>query len=187
MIEELSRKAEHMKYQRAYTAPKYAMKRERMADAVADLRSLPLRGAYLDVACGRGEMLRNAEGIGFFPVQGTEIVPALIDGVRVVYGEVHALPFLDKSFDVVTMLDVIEHLIPGDDEQACRELARIARRHVLLTANNKESKNCVGDQLHINRRPYEEWDSLFRAWFPGKVTWIKGPRQYISEAWRVDL
>lgn len=184
---EAERKSEHQKYSRAYSHERYAMGQPRMADAVADLAAIPSRGAYLDVACGRGEMLRNAEALGFSPVQGIEIVPALIDGERVIYGEVHALPFPDKSFDVVTMLDVIEHLIPGDDERACRELARVARRHILLTANNRESKNFVGEQLHINRRPYEEWDSLFRAWFPGTVTWIKGHRNYISEGWRVDL
>jgi hypothetical protein len=60
--------------------------------------------------------------------------------------------------------------------------------HVLITANNKESRNAAGEELHINRRPYEEWDALFREWFAGsaKVTWIKGERNYISEAWRID-
>lgn len=184
---ELARKLEHQKYVQAYSNERYAMGQPRMDDAVGDLAGLPCGGSYLDVACGRGEMLRHAEALGFSPVQGTEIVPALIDGSRVIYGEVHALPFPDKSFDVVTMLDVIEHLIPGDDEKACRELARVARRHILLTANNRESKKAIGEELHINRRPYEEWDSLFRSWFPGRVRWIKEPRNYISETWRVDL
>ena len=184
---EAARKIEHQKYSRAYAGGHYGMGAPRMADAVADLAAIPSRGSYLDVACGRGEMLRHAEALGFSFVQGTEIVPALIDGSRVVYGEVHALPFPDKSFDVVTMLDVIEHLIPGDDETACRELARVARRHILLTANNRESKKAIGEELHINRRPYEEWDCLFRSWFPGRIEWIKGERNYISEGWRIDL
>jgi len=131
-------------------------------------------------------MLVEAAKLGFEPVVGTEIVKALLsDAVK--YAEVHALPFEDKSFDVVTLFDVIEHLIPGDDELACREMARVARRHIILTANNKRSRNKAGDELHINRRPYAEWDVLFRAWFPGEVTWIKGPRSYVSEAWRIDL
>lgn len=184
---DLDRRAEHDKYVRAYRNPGYAMGHDRMADAYADLKALPMRGAYLDVACGRGEMLRHAERFGFAPVRGLEIVPALIDGERVIHGEVHALPFPDKSFDVVTLFDVIEHLPPGDDELACRELARVARAHVLLTANNHESHNLDGDVLHINRRPYEEWDALFRAWFPGTVTHITGTRHYHSECWRVDL
>ena len=142
---------------------------------------------YLDVSCGRGEMLDAASWLGFQPVQGTEIVPALIDGKRVVYAEVHALPFADQSFDVVTMFDVIEHLIPGDDEQACRELARVARRHVILTANNRPSFNAGDEELHINRRPYTEWDTLFQTWFRGRVTWLNSDRNFSSQTWRVDL
>jgi len=188
----LARSAEHAKYVRAYASPRYAMGAARMADARRDLASAPLRGAYLDVGCGRGEMLDFAESIGFAPVQGVEVVADLIDGARVVRGEVHDLPLPDKSVDVATMFDVIEHLVPGDDERACRELARVARRRVLLTANNRESKLPDGTELHINRRRYDEWDALFREWFaaaaPGSVvTWIEGPRAYISEAWRVDL
>lgn len=182
-----ARAAEHAKYRRAYTAqPNYRMGQRRMMDAVRDLAALPCRGSYLDVSCGRGEMLGHAKRLGFSPIQGTEIVPELIGG-NVVRAEVHALPFPDKSFDVVTLFDVIEHLIPGDDELACRELARVARKHILLTANNRPACNKAGDDLHINRRPYEQWDALFRAWFPGKVTWIKGRRHFVSEGWRVDL
>jgi ubiquinone/menaquinone biosynthesis C-methylase UbiE len=183
-----ARRAEHAKYERAYRQPRYRMKAERRADAVADLAALPVRGSYLDVGCGQGDMLDEALKLGFSLVKGTEIVTALIDGARVVRAEVHALPFPDKGFDVVTMFDVIEHLLPGDDELACRELARVARHHVILTANNRPSFNKAGDDLHINRRPYDEWHRLFCRWFaPAQVTWIKGPRHYVSEAWRVDL
>lgn len=182
-----ARRAEHKKYTSAYENVKYRMKAERRLDAVNDLSVLPVRGSYLDVSCGQGDMLNEASKLGFSTVQGTEIVPALIDGKRVVFAEVHALPFPDKSFDVATMFDVIEHLVPGDDKLACLELARVARRHVILTANNKRSRNKRGDELHINRRPYDEWNDLFSEWFPGRVTWIKGDRAYVSEAWRIDL
>ena len=183
-----SRRAiEHQKYVRAYTVSEYRMGDRRMRDTLRDLSAIP-RGSLLDVGCGRGEMLDIATRVGFAPVRGVDVVPAVIDGERVVRGEVHALPFPDKAFDVVTMFDVIEHLIPGDDELACRELARVARRHILITANNETSQRAIGEELHINRRPYKEWDALFRSWFPGAVTWIKGhAREHVSEAWRVDL
>jgi ubiquinone/menaquinone biosynthesis C-methylase UbiE len=184
---ETARKVEHSKYEHAYERDRYRMKRRRRFDARDDITALPCRGSYLDVSCGRGQMLIEAENLGFTPVQGTEIVSKLIDGKKIVYAEVHNLPFPDKSFDVVTMFDVIEHLIPGDDERACMEMARVARSHILLTANNKPSHNKYGEDLHINRRPYAEWDDLFRKWFPGQVIWIKGMRKYVSECWRVDL
>lgn len=183
-----ARQREHAKYVKAYALPSYRMGQGRLTDALRDLSSLP-RGSYLDVGCGRGEMLGHAESLGFSPVGGVEVVPDLIDGTRVVYGPVHALPFPDRSWHVVTLFDVIEHLTPGDDEAACRELARVSSGHVLLTANNSPSRLPDGTELHINRRPFDEWDALFRAWFaPGRVTRVPGPRAYPSSpAWRVDL
>lgn len=184
---EQARAIEHQKYELAYQSAIYAMGSGRMTDALGDLVSLPCRGSYLDVSCGRGEMLTHAERMGFGPVQGTEIVPGLIDGRRVIRAEVHALPFADRSFDVVTMFDVIEHLIPGDDEMACRELERVARKHIVLSANNLPSRGLGGVELHINRRHYDEWDALFRSWFSGKVTWSSKGRKHFSETWLVDL
>lgn len=181
-----ARQAEHAKYIRSYQMQSYRMGGRRMTDAVRHLTRIPGRGSYLDVGCGRGEMLEHAAALGFAPVTGTEIVPALLDGERIMRAEVHALPFPDNAFDVVSMLDVIEHLIPGDDELACRELGRVARSRVLVTANNWPSVNSAGDQLHINRRPYEEWHRLFVGWFaPARVTWLAGDPD-TSQAWLVD-
>lgn len=183
------RAAEHAKYARAYALnPSYRMGKPRMADAKADVAALPCRGSYLDVACGRREMLDHARALGFLPVMGTEIVEGLYDGSAVVYAEAHALPFVDNTYHVATMFDVIEHLVPGDDKAACLELARVAMRHILITANNGPSFNRAGDDLHINKRAYEEWDELFREWFGGaRVTWLGGTRNRISECWRIDL
>lgn len=181
------REAEFAKYEHAYKSAKYHMKPGRLSDALRDLSTAPCGGSYLDVSCGKGEMLVEALRLGFTVARGTEIVPALLDGERIVRAQADSLPFEDKSFDVVSLFDVIEHLIPGDDRLACLELARVARRAVVLTASNRPSYNDRGEDLHINRRPYEEWDALFRQWFPGKVTWLKGPRDYFGEGWRVDL
>ena len=188
MPTDVERQSEHQKYFRAYKQPKYRMKVERMADAVDGLAALRKpRGSYLDVACGRGDMLNAARSLEFSPVMGTEIVPELIDGVTVVYAQCHALPFADKSFDVVSLYDVIEHLLPPDDEAVCREMARVARKHIFITANNKSSRQKNGDELHINRRPYPEWDQLFHQWFPGGLVVHLQAKQYISEPWRIDL
>ena len=183
----MERQAEQLKYRDCYKAPNYKMGPYRMVDAKSDLAGCS-RGTYLDIGCGRAEMLAYAESIGFTDARGVEVVPDLIDGVRVVAGEAHAMPFPDKSFDVVSLFDVIEHLVPGDDEAVCREMERVARKHVVLTANNKPSHCPITKvDLHINRRPYEEWDALFRKWFSGEVTWLKGNRTYVSPGWRIDL
>jgi len=169
-VDPAARLAEQEKYVVCYKKQTYGMGHNRKDDCRRMLDSVKGE-TYLDVGCGRGEMLDYAEGLGY-KVQGVEAVPYLTDGTRVVKADAHALPFANKSFDVVSMLDVIEHLLPGDDEAACRELARVARKHVILTASNKPSI-CpdTGADLHINKRPYSEWDALFRDWFPGVVRW----------------
>lgn len=186
MNAETKRQNEYAKYTRSYRLANYRMGDARKSHATKTLGSLPMRGAYLDVGTGRGEMLLIAEALGFSPVLGVEVVDYLADGERVLQGQAHDLPAEDKSVDVASMFDVIEHLIAGDDELACKELQRVARKHVLVTANNTSSKNGFGDELHINRRSYPEWDALFREWFSGRVTWL--PRGgNISETWRIDL
>lgn len=189
------RAAEHAKYVEAYRDAEYSpvtvkqgkRRASRVNWAVHDLKKLPNRGTFLDVSCGWGDVMREAALMGFAPVQGTEIVPSLINPPIVVYAEVQSLPFDTGVMDVVTMFDVIEHLILGDDELACRELDRVARKHVLISACNKPSHH-KGVDLHINRRPYDEWDTLFKQWFTGKVKWLrrKPGTRTVSETWRID-
>lgn len=161
------------------------MRPHRLHSAVWWLEKLP-RGSYLDVATGHGAMLVCGERLGFAPVVGTEIVPQLLDK-QVVYAEAHALPFPDKFFDVVTMFDTLEHLLPGDDALACAELRRVARHHILVSANDAFTPMPAADQLHINVRPYEEWDTLLLEWFDGKATRLQ-PVNEIDHSvyWRAD-
>jgi ubiquinone/menaquinone biosynthesis C-methylase UbiE len=183
-----ARTAEHRKYAEAYTHDGYRMHGARMENAETDLRALPCRGSLLDVGCGRGHMLDFAEMLGFAPVVGTEVVPYLLNGERIIHAQAHDLPFPAQSFDVVISNDVIEHLLPGDDELMCREMRRVARRFLLITANNMPSTLADGTDLHINKRPYQEWDSLFRDWFsPGVVTWIHTAATHSTERWMVEL
>lgn len=177
------RQSELDKYPKAYSDSGYRMGNARMQAAEADLRLLR-PGSLLDVGCGRGEVLRLAEGMGF-TVKGVEVVPALIDGERVVEGLAYALPFPDNSFDHVTMYDVMEHLLPEDSERVCRELQRVSRETVTLTVSNISHIH-RGVEMHINRRPYADWDADFRRWFAGEVEWVRG-RNDISDTWRVRL
>lgn len=182
------RRAEVTKYELAYYNPRYHMSRTRRKPAVAELRSLRHRGSYLDVSCGRGEMLGEARNMGFRTVAGTEVVSSLCGG-KVVEAWAWELPFPDRSFEVTSFLDVIEHLLPGDDELACRELQRVTSKVILLTANNESSPlpQDKSVELHVNRRPYGEWHELLTSWFRGHVRWLRHRQARGSEMWRVDL
>ena len=181
-ITDALREIEFAKYVRAYASGRYRMGDKRRKTAIADLGVLIGHGSLLDVGCGHGEMLKESARLGFAPVRGTEVVPELLKRADVSYAEAHALPFPDNTFDVVTMFDVIEHLIPGDDEAACRELRRVARNAIFISAN-KHASTFGNEELHINRRSYEEWDALFRDWFAGwGVAWLDN-RGSASETW----
>ena len=90
---------------------------------------LPARiDSYLDYGCGKGEMLNrvyrraaHASGLDVDP----EVLPS-IPGVETrVVREGESLPFPNESFDVITCLEVIEHV--ADAKQTLRELARVLR------------------------------------------------------------
>ncbi len=178
------RRAEIEKYERAYKHPNYRMGDQRKMQAQDNILSVSHEcKTYLDVGCGRGEMVAFAADLGM-EATGLEMVSYLVAD-NVLYGNALALPYDNKSHDLVTMYDVIEHLLPDDTEQALRELNRVAKRHVFLTANNKPSRS-LGEELHVNKRPYPEWDRIIRQCFDGQVTWLSQHEACISETWRIS-
>ena len=112
----------------------------------------------LDVGCGTGTMLTylgtlgkaegvdiDAEAVGYCRERGLE-------NVRI--GEAAELPFEDGSFDLVTALDVVEHL--DDDAAAFREMRRVLRPGGLLLVTVPAHRFLWGDQDEVNlhRRRY---------------------------------
>ena len=161
-----TRDGEIQAYVQAYRSPRYRMGNGRRARVHAILRALPGRGSLLDVSTGRGETLAMADALGFAPVQGTEVVPALL-GPRVSFAHAHALPFADGSFEHVTCFDVLEHLVEDDIRPALREMLRVARCTVTVSASEKPSSFGAGRDLHISRRPLAQWLAVMReCWGP---------------------
>ena len=165
------RAAEIAKYDTAYCNDAYAMgsiryhaSRDMLASVFKQGRK-KLVSSYLDIGCGRGEMLDAARKIGFDDVLGTEAVRQLTKRDDVVHMLAHDLAEIrSQRYHVVSSFDVLEHLIPGDDEILIYEAGRIARDFVILTANNLPSVDWrTGNNLHINLRPYDEWLRLIAA------------------------
>ncbi len=99
--------------------------------AYAKERNRPLR--ILDIGCGAGALMRELEEFG--EVSGVDISPRAIEYCRgrglthVQEADAVDLPFEDESFDVVVMLDVLEHL--KDDAAGSAEVARVLKRGCL--------------------------------------------------------
>ncbi len=127
---------------------------QRLADTVAMIPTSTR--SLLDVGCGRGELLARS-GVPFRV--GVDLASR---GMRHVAGpkavaSILALPFADASFDLVLCAETLEHLDPAILEGAARELARVARRQVLVTTPWKEdllewSARCprCGDIFHLH-------------------------------------
>jgi SAM-dependent methyltransferase len=109
--------------------------------------------SFLDAGCGEGFVARRVlRAMPDLMLTGCDvsegalaIAADTVPSARFVPGSVTDLPFPDDAFDVVGCFEVLEHL-PGDlPRQALREMARVARRAVVLSV------------------PHEPWFSLANA------------------------
>jgi SAM-dependent methyltransferase len=116
----------------------------------------------LDWGCGRGRWL------GFFAARQATAVGVDISadaakicqgkGFVVCQGSIAALPFADCSFDVVSSITVIQHVVPEDQEAAIRELQRVLKPggHAVLIENTSEDPSG-----HVWGMPVLRWRELF--------------------------
>ncbi len=134
----------------------YRGRRRIVADAVAALE-LPPRADILDAGCGSGRNLELLTSFG--SVSGLEPSGGSLQAARarevgsVVEGSIEEIPFPDESFDLVTSLDVIEHV---DDSAALPELRRVVRRggFLLLTVPAYPFLWSAHDVANHHRRRY---------------------------------
>lgn len=192
MANDEQRAAEVAKYVHVYGAlENYRMGGQRKADALDDLRAAKSIGckSYLDIGCGRGEMLDTARELGFDRVKGFETVPELVEAHADVVGPVLAHEVIEhpaRGWDLVTCFDVVEHLVPGDEVALLEGMAHVADRMIVVTANNHKSVDpTTGAILHINIKPYDEWDAVIRAALgPDWVVSWRREKRYVSETWQ---
>lgn len=107
----------------------------KVAQLVREL--LPPDGELLDIGCWTGSlalalepsMRRRYTGVDIEPAsQAIEVARGMLpEGRFAVTRSVESLPFDPKSFDLITFIDVIEHVPPGRESFALAELARVLR------------------------------------------------------------
>ncbi len=140
----------------------------------AAVLALCKEASVLDIGCGNGEMmadlrLRNAQiravGLDISPVAIGQAQAAGLD-CRVV-DITQPLPFEDRSFEAVLLMDVLEHLF--EPAEVLREAARVARKAVYISVPNFASLP-ARMQVLMGRVPE---NNTFRkghvVWFTKKV------------------
>jgi SAM-dependent methyltransferase len=108
--------------------------------AAAHGRSAPL--TLLDVGTGAGDIPELARRIAdrggvHLLTMGLEVTPALAAASRprsgdAIAGDALALPFADRSVDIVTCSQVLHHFVAADGARLLTELNRVARVRVIV-------------------------------------------------------
>ncbi|MEE9455732.1 MAG: class I SAM-dependent methyltransferase [bacterium] len=143
-------------------AGRYAreLENELLTRAAGDVRGVRV----LDVGCGTGLHLELFAGMGARGV-GLEPSPDMLQRaeerlrrwrVHLVRGRAGALPFRDRSVDLVTMVTSVEFV--ADARAAFAEAARVSRRRVVVAVLNAWSLSAALRRLKRNLGP-----TLFRA------------------------
>lgn len=120
------------------------------------LRSLA-PDSLLDVGSGRGAFLwplldafpnLPVTTIEMLDYRAADIAAVVAGGVATltsIHGDVTNLPWEDHVFDVVTMLEVLEHI--PETARALTEVCRVARRFVVLSVPSKADNN--PEHIHL--------------------------------------
>jgi SAM-dependent methyltransferase len=116
----------------------------------------------LDVATGGGHVARRLREAGF-SVVSCDPAPGMQPDVVC---RAEALPFADSSFDVVACRIAAHHF--EDVPAAVREMARVARRLVLVEDNifvdeGSEEADRLRDPSHVRNYREAEWEQFFEA------------------------
>jgi pseudaminic acid biosynthesis-associated methylase len=101
------------------------------------LKGVSADASFLEVGCNTGNQLLLLQEMGFRNLSGIELQPYALEiaksrchGVRLEQGSASALPFADKSFDVIYTSGVLIHISPTDLSRAIDEIYRCAKTYI---------------------------------------------------------
>jgi len=122
----------------------------------------------LDVGCGGAHAIMALQKLGW-TAKGTDISKWLINNPLrelkekgiVFCAPASNLPFPDNSFDVAMSTEVMEHLPEKEVEDAIKEMARVAKKHLFLTINFCPSSSKNPLEYHLTIKPRVWWEKRF--------------------------
>ena len=161
-----------------------------LAGMAASPPDAPARPALLDIGCGDGrftaDAARRARTIGIDVSQrALGHARALVPDARFVTGGGAALPFRESAFDLVTVLDVIEHIPDCDERRVIDEARRVLRPggRLIVSTNTDRSARELKHYRHYGldrfRSLFEGLDDLtivgLVPYFPTLRIWMAAP------------
>lgn len=102
---------------------------KRLTEIVRSFEKFRQNNRFLDVGCGAGTLLNAAIGENW-DVQGLEVSAPSVEhlrrkGIKVFHGDLNSAKFPSDHFDVVTSVEVLEHV--EEPEKLLKEIYRILR------------------------------------------------------------
>ncbi|MFU8830394.1 MAG: SAM-dependent methyltransferase [Phycisphaerales bacterium] len=117
-----------------------------------------LLGPVMDIGCGRGHTVEHLRRSGL-EADGIDQID-LANGMLV--GDITRPLDLEGRYRSALCIDVIEHI---DDEGVLRLFENFKQcERQAFSIHNGESI-CNGEDLHINRKPFEEWRRIISEHF----------------------
>lgn len=103
--------------------------------------------SILDAACGNGifcnYLTANYPALKVLGLDRSQTALSFVN-CKKICADIADIPLADNSFDCVSALEVLEHLPIGAYEQAKREIARVAKKYLLIGVPNNQ---CLEDDM----------------------------------------
>jgi len=165
-----------------------------------DIGKLDIK-SVCDVGCGNGQFLNDLsewEGVEYENLYGIDLITVsqnmVIKNPKIKYfsGPANKIPIGDKSVDLLTSFDCLEHLHPEEVENTLKEFSRVTKRYFMFTITHKESlESYRGKNLHSCVEQFDWWVekisqyATLRKVLHKKIYKGKNPMRSQS-IWRVD-
>lgn len=136
--------------------------------------------SILDIGCGEGSFLNTLQDS--YSLVGVDISRTALKHLekQKIQSNIGSLPFKSKNFDLVSSLEVLEHLTQDTFANAVSEIKRVANKYVILSVPNEEPLeyflvvctmcNCYFNSVgHVRSFNYDTLEKLLLPEFKLKV------------------
>jgi ubiquinone/menaquinone biosynthesis C-methylase UbiE len=123
-----------------------------------DIKNLPIT-SICDVGCGNGKFLNDFSSLGYKNLYGVDIITVsekmVIENKDIQYfsGPASSIPLEDKSIDLLTSFECLEHIHIDEVDNVLKEFNRITKGYFMFSIAHTQSP----DNLHLCVKSPDWW------------------------------